>query len=177
MKYYTINEHRHRFAAWAAGRAASASGCRFTVKQAQEILVAAKLHELLPNPNRLPAPRNLNKAHKVWRNKVIRAANYRQLRGMSHGIAAKLINVYLKSAFVCSGQHDHDKVKSLHPPIDRQLLQEVNKTLKERGGSVLPTNWTKFDSVQYEKVILVIRSLIQDKHLWKIEKYWSGYQR
>jgi hypothetical protein len=40
-------------------------------------------------------------------------------------VAAKLINVYLKAVFVCGGQHSNKRVKSLHPPIDSQLLDEL----------------------------------------------------
>ena len=38
---YTIEEHSHRLAAWAACRAASVKGCRFEVKQGVEILEAS----------------------------------------------------------------------------------------------------------------------------------------
>jgi hypothetical protein len=35
---YSIEEHRHRFAVWAAGRAATVNGCRFKVEQGKEII-------------------------------------------------------------------------------------------------------------------------------------------
>jgi hypothetical protein len=43
----------------------------------------------------------------------------------THGIAAKLVNVYLKSVFVCGGRHDHPRVRALHPPIDSLLLDAL----------------------------------------------------
>ena len=35
---YSIIEHKHRFASWAAGRAANVKGCRFTVEQGKKLL-------------------------------------------------------------------------------------------------------------------------------------------
>lgn len=35
---YDILEHRHRFAAWAASRAASVKGCRFSAEQGKAVL-------------------------------------------------------------------------------------------------------------------------------------------
>lgn len=35
---YSIEEHKHRFAAWAAGRAATVNGCRFKVEDGKKIL-------------------------------------------------------------------------------------------------------------------------------------------
>ena len=38
---YTIEEHKHRFAAWAAGRGANVNGCRFSVLKGKNVLEAA----------------------------------------------------------------------------------------------------------------------------------------
>jgi hypothetical protein len=35
---YSIEEHKHRFAAWAASRAANVNKCRFRVEQGKKIL-------------------------------------------------------------------------------------------------------------------------------------------
>ena len=40
---YSIIEHKHRFASWAAGRAANVKGCRFTVEQGKKIIEDAKV--------------------------------------------------------------------------------------------------------------------------------------
>ena len=42
-----------------------------------------------------------------------------------HGVAAKLINCYLKSRLVCGGYHTDARVKSLHPPIDSVMLRTL----------------------------------------------------
>lgn len=47
---YTIDEHRHRFAAWAASRAASVINCRFSVEQGKKILEVAGIRHLISDP-------------------------------------------------------------------------------------------------------------------------------
>jgi hypothetical protein len=60
---YNIDEHQHRFAAWAAGRVASVKGCRFTVEQAAQILDQVDFN--------LPSPDEFDAQHRDWRSKVI----------------------------------------------------------------------------------------------------------
>ncbi|MBE0440175.1 MAG: hypothetical protein IBX57_10550 [Gammaproteobacteria bacterium] len=43
---YSIEEHKHRFAAWAAARAANVNGCRFTVEQGKDILEKASMNSV-----------------------------------------------------------------------------------------------------------------------------------
>ena len=107
---YTIEEHKHRFSAWAAGRAANVIGCRFSVAQAKLILEVAGLKQLLVNPNNLPLPHDIDPRHREWRTNVIAAANGQELN-FTHGVAAKLINIYLKAGFVCGGHHTDARVK------------------------------------------------------------------
>ncbi|MFZ0254059.1 MAG: hypothetical protein WAN46_00075, partial [Gammaproteobacteria bacterium] len=122
---YSIDEHRHRFAAWAAGRAASVKGCRFTVKKAKDILESVGLRALVSTPKNLPYPECFDAEHRAWRQKIIERAGEPRF---THGIAAKLINVYLKSAFVCGGYHEHPRVRAIHPPIDGLLLRELSES-------------------------------------------------
>ncbi len=88
---------------------------------------------------------------------------------MTHGVAAKLINVYLKAIFVCGGHHDHQRVRVLHPPIDRLLLRNLG------WNNIGP--WSHFESNTYEEVIDCIRKKIgTGQPVWKIEEYWPGFQ-
>ena len=174
---YSIEEHKHRFAAWAAGRAASVNGCRFPVEEGKAILEKAGMKELIYSPNRLPLPRDIDDAHRGWRIKIIKAAaNF----PFTHGVAAKLINIYLKAGFVCGGHHENERVRAIHPPIDSLLLDELSK--RNIGGrksvwdEAMKIRWSKFNSDQYEKVIFNIREAMQGAALWEVEKYWRGYQ-
>lgn len=176
---YTIEEHKHRFSAWASGRAASANGCRFSVEQAKTILEAAGLNQLLADPNNLPLPQDIDTCHREWRNSVITEAGNRGLT-FTHGVAAKLINIYLKAGFVCGGHHAHANVQALHPPIDSVLLDELSA--QNIGGNRHAWNearrirWSNFDSQQYETVINNIRATMPNQALWEVEQYWRGYQ-
>lgn len=178
---YTIEEHKHRFSAWAAGTASRVKNCRFTVEQAKKILEKAGLKQvLLDGPERLPSPQDIDTYHKKWRESVIEAAKEFKLN-FTHGVAAKLINMYLKSAFICGGYHEHDNVKSLHPPIDKVLLDALSQSkeavsYKAAWSAARKIRWSKLNSQEYENVIRNIRAFMADQALWKVEKYWQGHQ-
>ena len=176
---YTIGEHKHRFSAWAAGRAANVSGCRFSVEQAKTILETAGLNQLLANPSNLPLPQDTDNYHREWRNAVIVAARNQGLN-FSHGVAAKLINIYLKAGFVCGGHHSDERVRALHPPIDSVLLDELSARnvggFRRAWNEARRIRWSKFDSAQYEAVIINIRASMPNQALWEVEQYWRGYQ-
>ena len=178
---YTIEEHQHRFAAWAASGAASRSPlCRFKVQLGFAILEASGFTPAFFKPSQLPTPDCVDVMHRRWRKAVIEAAKTVGLN-FNDGIAAKLINVYLKTRFVCGGHHNDERVKCLHPPIEEVLLQEL--AAKDFGGHAKQwrkfrqARWSKFDSVAYEDVIALIRkSLPLNAPLWKIEEHFKGYQ-
>lgn len=177
---YLIDLHQHRFAAWAAATAASASKlCRFSVHQGVAILEASGFTAALSTPAQLPAPAELDQRHHAWRMNVITAALRNQLQ-FTHGVAAKLINVYLKGRFVCGGHHLHPHVQALHPPIDAVLLQQLADD--DVGGYAAAWRqfhhwrWSKFTSAQYQTVIDTIRLSHPGQPLWTIEEHWQGHQ-
>jgi len=177
---YTIETHKHRLAAWAASRAASTSKlCRFKVKTGIDILENAGFTDSFV-VDHLPKPDEMDKHHKIWRSKIINEAKKQDLT-FTHGVAAKLINIYTKVRFVCGGHHDDKRVQSLHPPIDEVLLKELARKnigeAKSEWKRFRNARWSKYDSETYEGVIKLIRnSLSKDRPLWEIEKYWQGYQ-
>src|SRR5258706_7970899 len=101
---YCIHEHKHRFSAWAAGRAASVIDCRFSVKQAEAILTIAKLKQLLAGPAQLPGPLKIEDIHRGWRDTLIAAAKSQEKK-VTHGVAAKIIYRHLKARFLFCGLH------------------------------------------------------------------------
>lgn len=177
---YTITDHRHRFGAWAASRAASVVGCRFTVQQGKTIIERAGLEALGHDAASLPEPEQMDREHRAWRNSVVAAAAAEGL-SFTHGVAAKLINVYLKAVVVCGGQHDHARVRALHPPIDSVLLKELSVRdvggLRREWNEARRIRWSKFDSAQYEAVIAAMRRVLGAEPLWTIEQHWQGYQQ
>jgi hypothetical protein len=97
---------------------------------------------------------------------------------LTAGRAAKLINLYLKTRFVCAGHHFHDNVKALHPPIDRELLSQLASAdvagLGQQWREARDWAWTKFTSDQYEHVIGLVRTSVRGRPLWTIEEHWGG---
>jgi len=174
---YTIETHKHRLAAWAASSASSAvKNYRFPVSMGTEILEQAGFTPEFSINNSLPSPENTDPTHKEWREQIIYASQQKHSHAFTHGIAAKLINCYLKVRFVCGGDHADSRVQAIHPPIDRLLLQDL---AKELGGDWKPYRikaWSKFSSQEYQEVIDLIRLTIPNRPLWEIEKHWIGHQ-
>jgi len=176
---YTIQQHSHRFAAWAASRAASTSKlCRFRVKDGVSWLEACGLsHEF--TIDHIPTSIEFDGWHKELRKIIVTKAK-RKHPAFSHGIGAKLINVYMKSRFVCSGHIENPRTNAIHPPIDSVLLQALSDyNVGGYGKQWLRfknDGWSKYDSPKYESVIKLISNVLGEKPLWMIEYYWKGYQ-
>lgn len=177
---YGIDLHTHRLAAWAACTAARASKlCRFSVEDGTTILEQAGFTEAFVLSH-LPAISDTDQIHRQWRETIIRAADANGY-AFTHGVAAKLINCYMKVRFVCGGHNADPRVSALHPPIDKVLLTALEK--RNFGGHraswrlLSSKGWSKFDSQDYEKTIHLIRtSLPTGLPLWTIEEHWRGYQ-
>ena len=179
MSHYSIEQHRHLFAAWAAGRAASVVGCRFKVEQGLDILESCGFDEDFTTPERLPAQAKMDVCHRVWRRRVVSQAVGHNLT-FTHGVAAKLINCYLKSRLVCGGYHDDARVKNLHPPIDDVMLRELARLdvggYRKEWQRVRTVRWSKLDSNGYERLIQLIRLCLRGEPLWMVEQHWPGHQ-
>ncbi len=179
---YTIEEHTHRFAAWAASRAASTRTCPFTVNDGKGWIEKAELKKFACTPEKLPDPEHFDSEHQKWRQLIIEASEvtFRDKTAktvkVTDGVAAKLINVYLKAAVVHKQCQDLPAVRSIHPPVDRLLLKELAKQRPGIWGKNLPT-WSKLGPEEYEGVIQKVREILApNTALWKIEVYWRGHQ-
>ena len=130
-------------------------------------------------PDQLPAPEKLDEQHRLWRDAAINTGRRLSLT-VTHGVAAKLINLYLKGRFVCGGHHDHPHVRKLHPPIDSVMLKAFIQRdvggFKPQWRRLQNLRWSKFSSDQYEEAIDLIRQSLNREPLWKIEEYWQGNQ-
>ncbi len=178
---YSIEEHKHRFSSWAASRGASTSpNCRFTVEVGKRILENSSLRRVINSVENLPKRIDFDKQHRIWRNEIINIAkNYNII--FTHGVAAKLVNLYLKSIFISAEDISNDKIKAIHPPIDSILLEALYKNnvgnQKDIWKMARKARWSNFTSDEYEQVIQAIQiSLNKEQGLWEIEQYWQGYQ-
>ncbi len=170
---YTIHEHQHRYAAWAASRGASTKNCRFTVEAGKKLLEACGFDKNL----RLPPASQFDTCHKEWR-KAMKAKIKRNT--FKDGVAAKLINLYLKARFVHAGAEEDAKVRAIHPPIDSLLLHTLashkNDKNAETWKEFAKQGWSNFEAKDYENVIKAIKVKCGKKGLWTIEEHWPGHQ-
>ena len=174
MDEYSLKTHSHNFAAWAAGRAAFRA---FAVKDVGETQLAKNLLvecglDKIESVDQLPAVGKYDEKHKEWRNRM---CEMRQK--LSHGRAAKIINIYMKTRFICGQNSEHVKIAVIHPPVDSQLLDclaKINfKGHEKEWRHFHSKKWTKFSSSDYEDVMSLIKKSLGNIPLWKIEKYWN----
>ncbi len=120
------------------------------------------------------------------------STNLLQSINMTYGIAAKMLNVYLKVFYLGDfDSSDKEFANFIHPPIDRLLLLElVNregnsfKFDREPFSNLSKTdrtipNWTLINEIEYKAIIKLIIEYINSndlKGLWRIEYAWRGHQ-
>jgi hypothetical protein len=101
---------------------------------------------------------------------------------MTHGVAAKLINVYMKALFLPRIDATDETVaftNAIHPPIDSILLKNLRQN--EIGGhtdiwrSAEKIRWSNLGSEEYQKLIDAINQYTHGQ-LWMIEEHWQGHQ-
>ena len=175
MPTYTVHQHRHRFASWAASRAAQRS---FTsVPNLQRALERCGVVEIVKESSRWPGSANgFDGLHREWCTGVVECLEKLEVQNVTFGRAAKLIAVYIK-AMVVIVQPESLFAKVAHPPIDRTLLQRLArdetwpKSYREIWRS---TAWTDLDEQTYYELIGTFRQCDLDKpSFWKLERYWA----
>lgn len=152
------------------------------------LIEASGLNAIAAGWDQLPLPDDFDKWHSNWRKKLIqKAPSYigtGEGRIFSHGVAAKMINCYLKPLFITgvfetTSSENENKRSSIHPPIDRVLLDGLaNNNVGEQRKywqRKRDTGWSTFSSDQYESVIDAVRE-VTGGTMWKIEQYWPGHQ-
>lgn len=199
---YDIEEHRHRFAVWTAGRAYARGGTGggYSVANAKRLIEESGLREASAF-SKLPAREAIDAFVHERIDAVIEASQpmtYRkdkkskpQALVVTHGRAQKLVNIYLKTVIVCSQKHDDPAVGALHPPLDRVLLKAL-VALPRKSQPASPVsaefaefaeaireakrrhgvNWTSFGKEAYEDYIRAIKLLQGESPLWAVEEHW-----
>lgn len=172
---YKNKKLSHTFACWTAGLAGSSvPQKRVKVMTSRKWLEHSGLKPDL-TIDHLTSEEQIDQEHRLWRDKMISASD----GFLSHGHAAKFINVYLKTRFVV-GQPPSQARDLLHPPIDRLLLTKLRKL--NFGGENAAwlkykhVAWSKLTSDEYESLIAAFRKDLSGAPLWSIETHWPGYQ-
>lgn len=172
---YTFVIHKHRFAAWAGATAASTSPlCRFKVSQAVALLENTTIARDVETKEKWKSAKFYDDWHRTVCDKIVLAAEKKQLEGFSFGVAAKLVNVYVK-AFALSELNEY---KYIHPPVDSILLNSLKKNNFGGKGKFWGLyKWSKLAREEYYELIQNLRESIgSSEGLWTIESHWQGFQ-
>jgi hypothetical protein len=173
---YDHLEHRHRFAVWAAARAAQRGFT--TVVNLKDALEQCGILDFLRDSNSLRTNQDeFEEWHREWCSNVVKFLSGRKVKGTSYGRAAKLIAVYLKTMVVIGPGWKSNLARVAHPPIDSVFLKNISKCVevksdhkKEWAG----IRWTKLDKRGYYRLMSQLRDAIpNERSLWKLEKYWT----
>jgi hypothetical protein len=171
---YTLPTHCHRFAAWAASRAAQ-RGCK-NATTARLI----KALEIAGAPNFIPEKlQKINSAveysefhHKIC-NRILDAIKD-HCSNFGYGRAAKLLAIYLKSMVIIVPDFMHPVRELIHPPIDSILLKRLLKDKPNLSKKIeLRRRWTKINEMEYFELIHLLQQVGLDKpQFWMLERYW-----
>ena len=203
IEQYGQEDHVFRYAAWAASTAAGASQkCRFKVSKGVVLLKEADLEKLAKGFHYLKEVSEFD----IWHDEkcedltkkakeILNDTNSGEKPRFTYGVAAKLLNCYLKTIFVTQfidslSATEKEKVSVIHPPIDRLLINSIKNKLhliyadtemeekRKFWNSKDIQSWSLYEARDYKKVIGEIKQIQKKRNqpLWMIEAYWPGHQ-
>lgn len=175
---YDLDEHRYRFATWAAMLAAKRQLGGGSLKKFRAAFEGANARDEIGKcAKREVTAREFDELHDGWCRRMERAYNqlptesphiFKRPTTIRFGRAAKYINVYIKCAYII---HDAASTASFkrfaHPPIDREVL----------SGARYPFDraWTSWTATDYAKAMAFLRQRLgPDEGLWMIERHWGA---
>jgi len=173
---YSLFEHRHRFAVWAASRAAQR---KFTsVPRLRDAIQSTDLPSFVrEHAGTEITPARFEELHAGWCEAICDNLRAAGVERVAFGRAAKLVAVYLKSMIVLGPAANGTLSQIAHPPIDRLVLKALarNEAIPSEARRVFrKTNWTQLDRKSYYKLVRVIRENVPDINpFWRLEQYWN----
>jgi hypothetical protein len=174
---YDIAEHRHRFAVWAAARAAQ-RGFKATVGNLRLALQSTGIRNTLSLPTTLRCSTvEFDAMHNEWCSAVQSFLIDLGIPGSSYGRAAKLINVYVKATIILGEDRETPLGHHAHPPIDSNLLRALamsNEIKSPYRRAWARVRWTKLERSTYRELIEQLRDVVSEgAPFWTIESYWQ----
>lgn len=175
---YDIAEHRHRFAAWAAARAAQRGWKGATVPVLKRALEQCGVTSFVQNEEwDSVTAEHYDVQHRQWCRQAICSLETAGVQESTFGRAAKLIAIYVKSFVVLGNGTETALARVAYPPIDNILLENLSKSNEipsphKRGWGAL--KWTKLDLRAHEQLIRQLRSVLSPgEPFWKLERFWT----
>ncbi|MBK7851465.1 MAG: hypothetical protein IPJ66_10105 [Bacteroidetes bacterium] len=162
---YSFAEHVHRFAVWTAARAVQRNFT--TTGIIRKAIEQTELQNLVFRKD-INSPEQFDNFHKKTCDKLI--TEFRK-QGMvpSYGRAAKIVAIYIKTAIVIPERGKSKLSKIAHPPIDSNLLRNLDPKYPEL--KLKSRRWTSLDKDEYFDLIKKFREDFGDC-FWKIEVNW-----
>tara|TARA_Y100000991_G_scaffold127609_1_gene96131 strand:- start:94 stop:723 length:630 start_codon:yes stop_codon:yes gene_type:complete len=204
---YNLDFHKHTLSKWAASRAASQSKhFKFSVELGSELLMLGKKGFKVTNQDFINYIKQIENFktqddYDSWHHQTIMNMtsgndklknllniNNKSLNNYTYGIAAKILNCYLK-VFFLESFGNQKFADFIHPPVDAILLKALRKEDKKLfnfknsiftniGIQKIPT-WTRINQDEYKEIIKLMKEFLSSKNqngLWKIEFFWIGHQ-
>jgi hypothetical protein len=176
LSNYGIDQHRHRFAVWAAARAAQ-RGFAADVDTLRRALEASGVVEFLDRTNLSDIDEARFDAHHLrWCRSIVDFLNNVRVPNVSFGRAAKLIAIYLKAVVVLGPGSETLFARVAHPPIDSILLRNLAASCvgSEHRREWDQTRWTQLNEGQYYKLIEQLRQALGTQEpFWRLECFWT----
>lgn len=120
---YDFKEHLHRYAVWTAARAVQRGFAKTeTIKEA----INSSHLQRFSQRNDIKTFEQFENEHTIVCSNILKSFKEKDIRGASYGRAAKIVNIYLKTAVILPTKGGSDFAKIIHPPIDRILLTNIN---------------------------------------------------
>ena len=204
---YNLDFHKHILSKWAASRAASQSkGFKFSVELGSKLLLLGKKGSQASDQefiDYIKQIENFNSQddYDSWHHQtILNMTSYtdelkqlldkhnKSFNNYTYGIAAKILNCYLK-VFFLESFHNQKFADFIHPPVDAILLKALrkedeklfnfkNSVFTNIGVQKIPT-WTRINENEYKMIIKLMKEFVSSKNqngLWKIESFWIGHQ-
>ena len=204
---YNLDLHKHTLSKWAASRAASQSkGFKFSVELGSKLLLFGKKGSQVIDEefiDYIKQIENFNSQddYDSWHHQtILNMTSYtdelkqlldkhnKSFNNYTYGIAAKILNCYLK-VFFLESFGNQKFADFIHPPVDAILLKALKKEDKKLfnfknsvftniGVLKIPT-WTRINENEYKEIIKLMKEFLSIKGqngLWKIESFWIGHQ-
>ncbi len=128
---YDLSEHRHRFAVWAAARAAQRGFT--TVGNLRAALESTDIRKSLALPETFQSSvAQFDKLHAGWCSAIQAFLNDRSIPNATYGRAAKLVAVYLKATVVL-GDACNTPVVTMRSNYPLHLTAGVGRGVESRG--------------------------------------------
>lgn len=174
---YSLIVHRHRFAAWAAARAAQRKLTGASVGVLVRALECAGFPQaVVKTVCGMSSAQEYDDFHRAASRKIVEFLTRLGVEA-TYGRAAKLVAVYLKSMVICGPFAGLAVSALIHPPLDRVLLttiarnQDAPPSLRRLCGA---TAWTHLTEAEYFGLIAAIRECGYDRPaFWMLERYWD----